>query len=140
MNIMYLNTLPEVENKFNVKLQDDEKVIFTAKPTCFGTETGRWLGSSNGVGNPNSKITLTNKRLIADNNVGGVWIVDIANDIVDCTKVESGKFILKSTYILVNLNKEIIFNNETEKMNGFRFYFNKKDIVKFETIMNNLLK
>ena len=128
MNITYLNTLPEVENKFNIKLQDGEKVIFTAKPTCFGTETGRLLGSSN------SKITLTNKRIIADNNVG-VWTVDIAEDIVDYTKVESGAFIFKSTYILVNLNKEIIFNNETEKMKGFRFYFNKKDMVKFETIM-----
>ena len=125
MNITYLNTLPEVENKFNIKLQDGEKVIFTAKPTCFGTETGRLLGSSN------SKITLTNKRIIADNNVG-VWTVDI----VDYTKVESGAFIFKSTYILVNLNKEIIFNNETEKMKGFRFYFNKKDMVKFETIMS----
>ena len=112
MNITYLNTLPEVENKFNIKLQDGEKVIFTAKPTCFGTETGRLLGSSN------SKI---------------------AEDIVDYTKVESGAFIFKSTYILVNLNKEIIFNNETEKMKGFRFYFNKKDMVKFETIMSNLL-
>lgn len=130
MNITYLNTLPEVENEFNIKLQDGEKVIFTAKPTCFGTETGRLLGSSN------SKITLTNKRIIADNNVG-VWTVDIAEDIVDYTKVESGAFIFKSTYILVNLNKEIIFNNETEKMKGFRFYFNKKDMVKFETIMSN---
>ena len=129
MNITYLNTLPEVENKFNIKSQDGEKVIFTAKPTCFGTETGRLLGSSN------SKITLTNKRIIADNNVG-VWTVDIAEDIVDYTKVESGAFIFKSTYILVNLNKEIIFNNETEKMKGFRFYFNKKDMVKFETIMS----
>ena len=129
MNITYLNTLPEVENKFNIKLQDGEKVIFTEKPTCFGTETGRLLGSSN------SKITLTNKRIIADNNVG-VWTVDIAEDIVDYTKVESGAFIFKSTYILVNLNKEIIFNNETEKMKGFRFYFNKKDMVKFETIMS----
>ena len=129
MNITYLNTLPEVENKFNIKLQDGEKVIFTAKPTCFGTETGRLLGSSN------SKITLTNKRIIADNNVG-VWTVDFAEDIVDYTKVESGAFIFKSTYILVNLNKEIIFNNETEKMKGFRFYFNKKDMVKFETIMS----
>lgn len=133
MNIMYLNTLPEVGNKFDIELQDTEKVIFTAKPTCFGTETGRCLGGSN------SKITLTNKRLIADNNVG-VWIVDIIDDIVDYTKVESGAFIFKSAYILVNLNKEIIFNNETEKMNGFRFYFNKKDIIKFETIMSNLLK
>lgn len=130
MNITYLNTLPEVENKFNIKLQDGEKVIFTAKPICFGTETGRQLG------NLNSKITLTNKRIIADNNVG-VWTVDIAEDIVDYTKVESGAFIFKSAYILVNLNKEIIFNNETEKMKEFRFYFNKKDMVKFETIMSN---
>ncbi|MBO5349143.1 MAG: hypothetical protein J6A89_04925 [Clostridia bacterium] len=133
MNITYLNALPEVENKFKVKLQEDEKVIFNAKLTCLGTETGRCLGG------PDSKMTVTNKRIIADNNVG-VWTVDIADDIVDYTKVESGAFIFKSMYILVNLNKEIVFNNETEKMNGFRFYFNKKDIIKFETIMSNLLK
>ena len=30
----------------------------------------------------------------------------------------------------------MIDNNETEKMKGFRFYFNKKDMVKFETIMS----
>lgn len=133
MNITYLNNLPEVENKFNVELQEGEKVIFTAKPTCFGTETGRLLGNSN------SKITLTNKRIIADNTIG-VWTVDIAEDIASYAKVESKGLIFKSIYILVNLNKEIIFNNETEKMNGFRFYFNKKDIVNFDVIMNNLLK
>lgn len=35
MNITYLNTLPEVENKFYIKLQDGEKVIFTGKTYLF---------------------------------------------------------------------------------------------------------
>ena len=43
-------------------------------------------------------------------------------------------------HILINLNKEVGFNDGKEKLNGFRFYFNKKDILKFETIMNHLLK
>lgn len=132
MNIEYLDTLPEVINKYKVELQDGEKVIFTAKPSCFGTETGRMLGM-------NPKITLTNKRIIADNNVG-VWTVDIEDDIVECTKVTKGSFIFKSTYISVTLNTEIVFNDGKEKMTGFQFYFNKKDINKFEEIMNNLLK
>ena len=44
MNIEYLNTLPEIKNKFNIELQDGEKVIFTANLSCFGTETDRFLG------------------------------------------------------------------------------------------------
>ena len=133
MNIDYLNTLPEVENTFNIDLQEDEKIIFTAKLRCFGTETDRFLGGSN------SKITLSNKRIMADNTVG-IWTIDIADDIVSYQKVESGRFIFKSAYILINLNKEVVFNDGKEKLNGFRFYFNKKDILKFETIMHHLLK
>lgn len=132
MNIEYLNTLPEIKNKFNIELQDGEKVIFTANLSCFGTETDRFLGGSN------SKITLTNKRLLADNTVG-LWTVDIAEDIVSCEKVERKTFIFKSSYILITLNKEIMFNDEQEKLCGFHFYFNKKDIVKFETIMKHVL-
>lgn len=132
MKMEYLNTLPEEVNKYKVDLLDGEKVVFTAKPSCFGTETGRMLGIE-------PKITLTNKRIIADNNAG-VWTVDIENDVVNCTKVTSGKFIFKSTYISVTLNTEIVFNDGKEKMTGFQFYFNKKDISKFEEIMNNLLK
>ena len=132
MNIEYLNTLPEIKNKFNIELQDGEKVIFTAKLSCFGTETDRFLGGSN------SRIILTNKRLIADNTVG-LWTVNIAEDIVSCKRVENKTFIFKSSYFLITLNKEIIFNDGQEKLCGFHFYFNKKDTIKFETIMNHLL-
>lgn len=32
MNTDYLNTMPEIKNKFNVELELDEKVIFATKP------------------------------------------------------------------------------------------------------------
>ncbi len=133
MNIEYLNTLSEVKNKFNVELEDGEKVVFTAKLNVFGTEKDRMLGGDD------SKLTLTNKKMIADNGAG-IWTVDIEEDITDCSKVQSGVFIFKSTYFAVNMNKEIVFNDGKEKMTGFHFYFKKNDALKFEEIMNNVLK
>lgn len=130
MNTGYLDTLPEIKNKFNVELEEGEKVIFTAKLKVFGTETDRVLGGSN------SRFTLTNRKIIADNGVGS-WTVDIKDDITDWTKIQSGKFILKTTYFSINMNKEIVFNNGQEKMSGFHFYFKKQDIAKFEKIISN---
>jgi hypothetical protein len=139
MNITYLETLPEVANKYKVYLQADEKVVFTAKLSTFGTETDRMLGNS-------SKFSLTNKRIIVDN----VWTVDILDDVAGCTKIVKRGFVFEFACFSVALNKEIIFNGgvvlnkkvilngREEKMNGFHFYFNKKDTVKFEEIMNNL--
>lgn len=130
MNTGYLDTLPEIKNKFNVELEEGEKVIFTAKLKVFGTETDRVLGGSN------SRFTLTNRKIIADNGVGS-WTVDIKDDITDWTKIQSGKFIFKTTYFSINMNKEIVFNNGQEKMSGFHFYFKKQDIAKFEKIISN---
>lgn len=130
MNTGYLDTLPEIKNKFNVELEEGEKVIFTAKLKVFGTETDRVLGGSN------SRFTLTNRKIIADNGVGS-WTVDIKDDITDWTKIQSGKFIFKTTYFSINMNKEIVFNNGQEKMSGFHFYLKKQDIAKFEKIMSN---
>ena len=39
MNIEYLNTLPEIKNKFNIELQDGEKVIL-AKPLTYMNLSG----------------------------------------------------------------------------------------------------
>lgn len=83
------------------------------------------------LGGSNSRFTLTNRRIIADNGVG-IWTIDIKEEVTDCTKIQEGKFIFKVTYFLVNMNKEIIFNNEKEKMSGFHFYFKKPNIEKFE--------
>ncbi len=130
MNREYLDSLPEIENKYKVDLEDGEKVVFTANLSTFGTEKDRMLGAD-------SKFTLTNKRIIADNNAG-IWTADIFDDITGCTKVEGGKFIFKYVYFSVELNKEMVFNEGKEKMNGFHFYFKKNDNDKFEEIMNNL--
>ena len=124
----YLDALPEIENKYEVDLQYGEKVVFTAEPTTFGNEKGRMLGLQG------SKFTLTNRRIIADNGVG-VWTVDVPDDIVSCTKAEGGKSIFKSVYILVALNKQIVFDEGKQRLTGFRFYFNKADMARFEEIL-----
>lgn len=130
MNTAYLDTLPEKKNKYNVDLQPEEKVIFTSKPSCFGTEKGGMLGAE-------PLITMTNKRLIADNGLG-VWTVDIAEDIADWKRVESKYLIIfKMKYIQVNLNTEVTYGNG-EKLTGYQFYFNRSDMAAFENIMKHL--
>lgn len=132
MNTDYLNTLPEIKNMFHVNLEPGEKVIFATKPKLFGTEKGGLLGMDD------SRITMTNQRIIADNG-NGVWTADIAEDVVDMRRQEEGIFFLKTVYILVNLNKEIIYDGGNQELSGFQFYFNKKDMAAFEEIVRNMV-
>lgn len=131
MNTEFLDTLPEVENKFGIELEQGEKVVFTAKLDTFGTEKDRMLGADS------SKFTLTNRRIVADNGAG-IWLADLKEDVVDCAEVCTGKFIFKWSYFAVNLNKEVVFNDGKEKLNGFHFYFKKNDMKKIEAIMSKL--
>lgn len=121
MNIENLNSLPEEKNKFKVPLEDGEKVVFTAKNVIFGTEKQRALGWD-------AKITVTNRRIIADNGKG-VWTIDIAEDIVSCKKVEEGKGLNKCRYIAVDMNKQVTCGDERETitLTGYVFKFKKKD-------------
>lgn len=132
MNTDYLNNLPEIKNKFNVELEPGEKVVFAAKPKVFGTEAGGMLGMED------SCITMTNRRIIADNG-SGIWTMDIAEDVVDMRRQEEGKFILKTVYILVTLNKEVSYGMGIQKLSGYRFYFGKKDMDTFEGIIKNMV-
>ena len=133
MYTAYLDNLPEAKNKFNVELDENERVVFTAKLALFGTAPGRFLGGDN------SKLTMTNKRIIANNGVG-VWTVDIADDIVSYEEINKGVLIFKEHYHVIMLTKTISFGeNLSETMDGFRFYFKKKDGTVFAEIMNNLL-
>lgn len=132
MNTDYLNTLPEIKNKFNIELEAGEKVIFATKPKLFGTSEGGLLGLED------SRITMTNQRILADNGEG-VWIMDIAEDVVDMRRQEEGKFIFKGVYILVTLNKEVTYGMGIQKLSGYRFYFNKKDMAAFEEIMKHMV-
>lgn len=142
MDNRYLNTLSEVycefkaelEEKYGIKFEDDEKIIFSAKPDTFGDERGQMLGLND------SKFVLTNKRMFAENG-RGIWTIDIVQDIISCNKVESKFIIFKSVYVLVKLNKEIYYGEDgKQKLNGFQFYFNKIDMEKFDKILNYLGK
>lgn len=132
MNTDYLDTLPEIKNKFKVNLQSGEKVIFTAKPWAFSTESGALLGADK------SRITMTNRKIIADNGQG-VWTMDIAEDVVDMRKQESGKFLTKEVYILVTLNKEMAYGIGIQKLSGYQFHFRKKDMAVFEEILRHMV-
>jgi len=131
MNIAYLNNLPEVENIYDVDLDHDEKVVFTAKLTTFGTEKDEMLGND-------SRFTLTNKRMIANNGVG-VWTVDVAEDVISCERVDTKFLFKKLTYFSVDLNTKIVFEDGFAELTGFHFYFNGKDTKKFDEIINHSL-
>lgn len=132
MNFDYLDTMPEVRNKFKVQLLPGEKVVFTAKPWGFAADTGEILGADD------SRITLTNQRLIADNGQGA-WITDLKEDVVDMRKMEAGdSFWSKEIFILVTINKELTYGIGINKLNGYRLHFRKKDMKAFENIIAHL--
>lgn len=131
LNTACLDSMPEVKNKYKVNLEQGEKVIFTAKLICFATEAGAMLGAE-------SKFTMTNRRIIADNGKG-IWTTDIAEDITGWRKEEKGKGLMKEVYVLITLNKELTYGIGVQKLTGYRFCFNKKDMAVFEELMRKLL-
>lgn len=132
MNLNYLNSLPEEKNKFKAVLENGEKVIFTSKNVIFGTEKQRCLGWE-------TKITMTNKRIIADNGKG-IWTIDIANDITRYEKVESGRGLNKVRGIAIDLKSPVVCGDRYDLIiaNGYVFKFNKKDEARFLDIMRNV--
>lgn len=134
MNIDYLNTLPEEKNKFKVQLEDGEKVVFIAKGVIFGNETGRALGYD-------TKVTLTNKRLIADNGKG-VWTNDMADDFTGFSVVDRGKGLMKEHFVQLDLRKPLVCGDAREQItvNAYAFVFKKKDEPRFLEIANNVFK
>ncbi len=132
MDTQYLDSLPAIKNKYKVELQPGEKVVFAAKPWGFTSESGTLLGYDT------STVTMTNQRIIADNGQG-IWFTDIADDVVDMRKVETGRFLSKQTYILVTLNKEVTYGIGIQKLTGYRFHFHKKDMAIFEDIIRHCI-
>lgn len=130
MNIEYLNKLNELDNIYDAKITEDEKVVFTSKLKTFGTEKQRNLGID-------AKLTMTNKNIIIDNGAG-IFEINIIEDIVDCKKEENKFLFIKNTYFRIKLNKEVVFNNGKEKLNGYVLYFDKVGTCEFEEIINNL--
>lgn len=132
MNIAYLNSLPEEKNKFKVQLEEGEKVIFIAKNVTFGTDAGRAIGWE-------TKITMTNKRIIADNGKG-IWTIDIAGDIASCQVVDRGKGLMKEHFVEVALKAPFVFMNGNEQITtgAYMFVFKKKEEARFMEIANNV--
>ena len=129
MNAEYLNTLPEVANRWGVELEDGEKVVFAAKLNVFGTEKDRMLGTDK------SNFTLTNRRIIANNTIA-TWTVGISEDVASWGSATTGKFIFKSTIFRVLLNDEMEYDYGKAKLNGFNFYLKGSDLSKLLEITN----
>ncbi len=125
MKTNLLDRLPPAINVYNVKLENDEKVIFTAVPDIFAAEDDRSLGVE-----PN--FTLTNKRLVVDNHQN-IFSAMLQEDVADCEKKSVGK-LFKTYYFAVTLNGEMRCK-DGHTLSGFRFYFNKKDTGEFEQLM-----
>lgn len=81
---------------------------------------------------------MTNRRIIADNGQG-IWTTDIAEDVVDIRRQESGKFLTKQVYILVTLNKEVTYGIGIQKLSGYQFHFHKKEMASFEEIIRHMV-
>ena len=129
MNIGYLDSLPEVENRFGVELDEGEKVVFTAELSVFGTEKDSMLS---GMETP--YFTMTNKRILADNRVG-IWTMD-HEEIVSFEKVEKKTlFFFKSVFFTVMLKEPIVYDDGKQSLMGFHFYFKDKDMPKIEEIV-----
>ena len=128
MNAEYMDSLPEEKNKFKVPLEDGERVVFIAKNVIFGTETQRALGYE-------TKVTMTNRRIIADNGKG-VWTIDIAEDIVSCRVFEEGRGLNKSHGVAIDLNKQVVCGDPRDPitLTGYVFGFRKKDEARFMEI------
>lgn len=123
MNTAHLDALPETRANFALDLADDEKVVFAAQLACFGTEQDTFLGGHQ------SRLCLTNRRLVANNTVG-LWTVSLADDVADRALVERGVPFLKSAVVRVDLNKELVYGEGTDGqgvLRGFRFYLKPKD-------------
>ena len=132
MNIAHLDALPGLRTDIDAELGDDEKVVFTARFSCFGRETDQFLGGRS------SRLYLTNRRIIADNTVG-LWSVDLVEDVADCEIVERGIPFLKSTVVRVCLNRTVAYGDGHATLQGFRFYLKSKDGEHFAALMNGAL-
>ena len=132
MNLDYLNSLPEEKNKFKVQLEDGEKVVFISKNVIFGTETQRALGYE-------TKVTMTNRRIIADNGKG-IWTINIAADIVSCRVFDEGRGLNHSHGVAIDLNKQVVCGDPSDPitLTGYVFGFKKKDEARFMEIANNV--
>lgn len=122
MDTTRLDALPEARANFSFDLANGEKVIFAAPLSCFGTEDDTFLGGSQ------SKLCLTNRRLVADNTVG-IWSVDLADDVVGAELVRRGGF-LSNAVVRVDLARELVYGGARDgqgTLRGFRFYLKPKD-------------
>lgn len=134
MNAAHLDALPEARANFDLDLEDGEKAVFAAPLSCFGTEEDAFLGGHQ------SKLCLTNRRLVANNTVG-LWTVSLADDVVGAELVKRGGF-LSNAVVRVDLAHELVYGDAQDgqgTLRGFRFYLKKKDAARLMELMDAAL-
>lgn len=131
MNTAYLDSMPDLKNKFKVPLLPGEKVVFTAKLWGISTDSDALLGADD------SKLTLTNQRIIADNGAG-LWITDIAEDVASMEHQETGKFLSKEVFVFVQLNKAVTYGMGIQQLTGYKFHLGKKDMKAFDEMLSHM--
>ena len=122
MDTAHLDALPEARANFSFDLANGEKVVFAAPLSCFGTEEDIFLGGSQ------SKLCLTNCRLVANNTVG-LWTADLADDVVGAELIKRGGF-LSNAVVRVDLAHELVYGGARDgqgTLRGFRFYLKPKE-------------
>ena len=136
MDISYLETLPEVENKPGFPLQEGERLVFLSKLEMLGTEKGKLISAAGW----DCFLALSNRNLLVHNGAG-IWTVGLAEGLVSCEKIERRTLFFKPAYhFLARLRNEIVFDNGRQNLSGFEFYFEKKtdDMARFEEIVGHL--
>lgn len=131
MNTQCFDAMLEVPNKYNIELDEGEKVIFVSNLTVFGDENDQRIGNE-------CDITLTNRKIVVDNHAG-TWTIDIANDVTAFRKVTGGFWIFKYKYIAVDLNQTVVYDNYRGRLNGYHLYFDDSELERFETIIKPLM-
>lgn len=116
MNTTYLNSLPEVENRFKAILEEGEKPVFTAIMPIVGDQRGQMIGTE-------MKVTLTNQRIIMNSGVS-LLTFSVTDDFTSFARVDYKKLFLKGYYYEIKLNKTFSYNNVA--INAIQFYFSKK--------------
>lgn len=125
-NMKYLERLPKEDNTYKIKLNADEKVVFTAIMQRLLTGSGECLGES-------VKFILTNQRIVADYDAN-VLKINISKDLLDYRKEKNRK----NKYFKVLVDEVMTSEKKTKKSAIYIFEFNNEDTIKFEEILYNI--
>ncbi|MDR2832132.1 MAG: hypothetical protein LBV67_00285 [Streptococcaceae bacterium] len=129
INIERLQRLPAKNNKYNVRLDVNEKVIFTTMLNTFGTLEDERLGAS-------TAFTITNQKLVIDNGFG-IWEIPLEL-VKKVEKVTDKLLFIPMRVYKMHFNEPVSFNEadgEEKKTIGFNLYVKMPSRKLFEELL-----